>query len=128
LCSGGLGLNAGNPVGRVARTGLDQSCDHPGEGFGVAGIVPRTFLKVVEGGVVEFGCVSDCVFLRHNREVYNSGTHSYFLSGPQAWNLKHRPSPARENRDVLERCPGDVLKGFVGEERLMSGDQNVRKS
>ena len=38
---------------------------------------------MVEGGGVKFGCVSGLSFLRHNREVYISGTHSYFLSGPQ---------------------------------------------
>jgi hypothetical protein len=48
----------------------------------------RVLLKLVEGGSVEFGCVSAWGFLRHNREVYISGTHSYFLSGPQALILK----------------------------------------
>jgi hypothetical protein len=45
---------------------------------------------MVEGGGVEFGCVSNCVFLRHNRKVYDSGRYSYFLSGPQVPTLTLR--------------------------------------
>ncbi len=67
LRSSGLDLDAGNPVGWVARTGLDQAGDHPGESFGVSGVVPGALLKLVEGGVVEFGCVSSLDFWCHNR-------------------------------------------------------------